>query len=30
MLCEYGCEQQATYQLRNGKLCCNDEYRKEI
>lgn len=23
MLCEYGCEQKANYQLKNGKWCCS-------
>ena len=28
MLCEYGCGQEAKYQLKNGKWCCNKSYRK--
>jgi len=24
--CEYGCEQESKYQLRNGKCCCSQSY----
>jgi len=30
MLCEYGCGQEAKYQLKNGKYCCENDYRKCI
>ena len=26
MLCEYGCEQEAQFQLKNGKWCCSERY----
>ena len=26
MKCEYGCEQEAMYQLRSGKWCCSERY----
>ena len=26
MLCEYGCNQEANFQLRNGKWCCSKHY----
>lgn len=26
MICEYGCEQEATHQLTNGKWCCSEKY----
>ncbi len=25
-LCEYGCNQEAQYQFKNGKWCCNEKY----
>lgn len=28
MICSYGCEQQATTQLKNGKYCCSDSPNK--
>ena len=28
MKCEYGCDQEAKFQLRNGKWCCSDFYTK--
>jgi len=30
MLCEYGCDQEAKHQLKNGKWCCKNDYRKCI
>jgi len=27
-LCEYGCGQEAKFQFKNGKWCCNDSYNK--
>ena len=26
MLCSYGCGQEALYQLKNGKWCCEKNY----
>lgn len=26
MLCEYGCGQEATHRLKNGKWCCNNSF----
>ena len=28
MLCEYGCNQEAHYQLKNNKWCCCNSYKK--
>ncbi len=28
MLCEYGCEQEAKYQFKNGKWCCSKSFSK--
>ena len=28
MICEYGCGQEAKYQFKNGKLCCENYYSK--
>jgi len=28
MLCEYGCGEEATYQFKNGKWCCSENWRK--
>jgi hypothetical protein len=28
MLCEYGCDTEAQYKLKNGKRCCEDKYQK--
>lgn len=28
MLCEYGCGREAKYQLKSGKYCCCEKYRK--
>lgn len=28
MLCNYGCGQEAKYQLNNGKWCCSESYQK--
>ena len=27
-ICDYGCGQEASYQLKNGKWCCQDSYNK--
>jgi len=29
-LCDYGCGQEAKYQLKNGKLCCSESHRNCI
>ena len=28
MICDYGCEQEAKYQFKNGKRCCSDNIAK--
>ena len=28
VICEYGCEQEAKYQFKNGKWCCSSHYLK--
>lgn len=28
MICDYGCGQEAKYQFKNGKLCCESHYSK--
>lgn len=28
ILCDYGCEKQANYQLKNGKSCCENTWHK--
>lgn len=27
MLCEYGCNQEAKFQLKNGRMCCSEYYQ---